>query len=132
MMNDEFHLHFSSDNSKYQTNTSTNFKYLMNAPANVNKEYHVDLLSTNFKNEFLPDKIFDFYFIYNLYDDNAIVPNEIKVYLNGDCLNAKDIYRKFISELNALTDPVGNAIMEAKENDDVLGFRYERKNLQNF
>ena len=104
----------------------------MNAPANVNKEYHVDLLSTNFKNEFLPDKIFDFYFIYNLYDDNAIVPNEIKVYLNGDCLNAKDIYRKFISELNALTDPVGNAIMEAKENDDVLGFRYERKNLQNF
>ena len=65
IMNDEFHLHFTSDNSKYQTNTPTNFKYLMNAPANINEEYRVALLSTNFKNEFLPDKTFHFYFMYN-------------------------------------------------------------------
>ena len=60
MKNDEFHLRFSSDNSKYQTNTPTKFKHLMNTLANVNKEYCVALLSTNFKNEFLPDKSFDF------------------------------------------------------------------------
>ena len=66
MKNDEFHLRFSSDNSKYQSNTPTNFKYLMSAHANVNEEYHVALLSTNFKNEFLPDKSVDFYFMYHL------------------------------------------------------------------
>ena len=56
MKNDEFHTRFSSDISKYQSNKPTKFKYLMNAPANLNEEYHVALLSTNFKNEFFNTK----------------------------------------------------------------------------
>merc|ERR1711893_533453 len=79
MTNDEFHIRFSSDNSKYKSNTPTNFKYLMNAPADLSEEYHVALLSTNFKNEFLPDKSIDFYFIYNLYDENGIASDKKKI-----------------------------------------------------
>ena len=87
-MNDEFYLRFTSDNSKYQNNIPTNFKYLINAPVNINKEYRVALLSTNFKNEFLPDKSFKFYFKYKVYDVNAIALSEKTIDLNGDCLNA--------------------------------------------
>ena len=86
IMNDEFHLRFTSDNSKYQSNTPTHFKYLMNAPDNVNEEYHVALLSKNFKNEFLPNKTFN-----NLYNDNAIGLSMKTVDLTGNCLNAKDV-----------------------------------------
>ena len=126
-MNDEFHLRFSSDNSKYQTNTPANFKYLMNVPANVNEEYHVALLNTNFKNEFLPDKTFDFYFMYNLCNDNAISLSEKKVDLNGNCLTADNVDRKFISEFNGLTDSVGNIMIKTKESDDgVLTLIYKR------
>ena len=119
MTNDEFHIRFSSDNSKYKSNTPTNFKYLMNAPADLSEEYHVALLSTNFKNEFLPDKSFDFYFIYNLYDENGIASDKKKISLNDKCLNAKEVYRKFISEINGLKDSEGNVIVETKKNNDI-------------
>ena len=42
--------------------------------------------------------------MYNLYEDNAIALGEKRVDLNGNCLNAKDVYKKFISELNELSD----------------------------
>ena len=127
MTNDEFHIRFSSDNSKYKSNTPTNFKYLMNAPADLSEEYHVALLSTNFKNEFLPDKSFDFYFIYNLYDENGIASDKKKISLNDKCLNAKEVYRKFISEINGLKDSEGNVIVETKKNNDnILTFIYKR------
>ena len=51
----------------------------MNAPAMVNEEYHVALLNINFKNEFLPDKSFDFYFMYRLYDDSGVPGDDKKI-----------------------------------------------------
>ena len=133
MTNDEFHIRFSSDNSKYRSNTPTNFKYLMNAPADLSEEYHVALLSTNFKNEFLPDKSFDFYFMYRLYDDSGVPGHDKKISLNDKCLNAKDVYRNFMSEINGLVDSEGESIIEAKTNtEDILTFTYKRNALFTF
>ena len=127
LKNDEFHIRFSSDNGQYKSNTPTNFKYLMNAPAMVNEEYHVALLNINFKNEFLPDKSFDFYFMYRLYDDSGVPGDDKKISLNDKCLNAKDVYRNFMSEINGLVDSEGKSIIEAKtNNEDILTFTYKR------
>ena len=127
LKNDEFHIRFSSDNGQYKSNTPTNFKYLMNAPAMVNEEYHVALLSTNFKNEFLPDKSFDFYFMYRLYDDSGVPGDDKKISLNDKCLNAKDVYRNFMSEINGLVDSEGESIIKAKtNNEDILTFTCKR------
>ena len=127
LKNDEFHIRFSSDNKKYPSNTPTNFKYLMNAPAMLNEEYHVALVSTNFKNEFLPDKSFDFYFKYYVYDDDGASGREKKISLNENCLNANDIYRNFISKINELRDYQGHSIIKANENNDgILTFTYHR------
>ena len=127
LKNDEFHIRFSSDNEQYKSNTPTNFKYLMNAPAMVNEEYHVALLNINFKNEFLPDKSFDFYFMYRLYDDSGVPGDDKKISLNDKCLNAKDVYRNFMSEINGLVDSEGESIIEAKTNtEDILTFTYKR------
>ena len=100
----------------------------MNAPANLNEEYHVALLRSNFKNEFMPNKLFDFHFVCNLYDDHGVVFSEKKVNMNGNCLNAKDVYIKFISEINELSDSVGDPIIKMKEsNDGVLTLICKRK-----
>ena len=127
LKNDEFHIRFSSDNEQYKSNTPTNFKYLMNAPAMVNEEYHVALLNINFKNEFLPDKSFDFYFMYRLYDDSGVPGDDKKISLNDKCLNAKDVYRNFMSEINGLVDSEGESIIKAKtNNEDILTFTCKR------
>ena len=98
----------------------------MNTPANLSEEYHVALLRTNFKDEFLPDQSFDFYFVYHLYDESGVASDK-KNSLNEKCLNAKDVYRKFISEINGLTDSQGNSIIKTKEsNDSILTFIYNK------
>ena len=35
--------------------------------------------AANFKNVFLPDKLFDFYFMYNLYDVNGVALSKKKL-----------------------------------------------------
>ena len=126
IMNDEFHLRFTSTASKYKSNAPTSFKYLMNAPASVNEEYRVALINTTFKNTFLPDKNFKFYFRYKIYKHGGVALDKRELKFGEDCLNANEIYSKCISELDTFTYE-GNTIIEAKENNDgVLSLIYKR------
>ena len=50
-----------------------------------------------------------------------------KISLNDKCLNAKDVYRNFMSEINGLVDSEGESIIKAKtNNEDILTFTYKR------